>query len=53
MLDPVFTSHTCFGGHIDVYCKTGSKLVRQVANLFFSLPEMDYKNTCDTIYTHF
>ena len=41
MQDNIIASHTRFGGHMDVTFK------------YVWWPEMDYKHTCDTIFTHF
>ena len=45
MKEQIIASHTCSGGHMDVNCL-------QTLNVSDDL-KMDYKHTCDTIYTHF
>ena len=44
----IIASHTCFGGHVDVNCSASLQTFKCVW-----WPEMDYKHTCDTIFTHF
>ena len=48
MQDQIIASHTCFGGHMDVNC-LGSLHTLNVSDDL----KMDYKHTCDTIYTDF
>ena len=48
MQDKIIASHTCFGGHMDVNCSASLQTFKCVW-----WPQMDYKHTCDTIYTHF
>ena len=48
MQDKIIASHTWFGGHMDVNCSASLQTLKCVW-----WPEMDYRHTCDTIFTHF
>ena len=48
MQDQIIASHTCFGGQMDVNCQASLQTLKCVWR-----HEVDYKLTCDTIYTHF
>ena len=48
MKDKIIASHTYFGEHMDVNCSTSLQTFK-----FVWWPGMDYKYTCDTIFTHF